>query len=173
MGYERLKQRLAAGETIILDGPTGTELQRRGAPMDPGAWCGPATLSHERLLTEIHADYIAAGADIITANTFASSRLMLARSGLGHSVRETMSAPSERHCAPAIRPRTLPASLSRARCRTWCRSDKALPSQAEVEDAFHELGGIPADAGETLCRRRGSVNPWVAHAGRGESRPFS
>ena len=36
MGYERLKQRLAAGETIILDGPTGTELQRRGAPIEFG-----------------------------------------------------------------------------------------------------------------------------------------
>jgi S-methylmethionine-dependent homocysteine/selenocysteine methylase len=65
MGYERLKQRLAAGETIILDGPTGTELQRRGAPMDPGAWCGPATLSHEPLLTQIHADYLAAGASAV------------------------------------------------------------------------------------------------------------
>jgi S-methylmethionine-dependent homocysteine/selenocysteine methylase len=44
MAYEKLKQRLEAGEVIILDGATGTELQRRGAPMDPAAWSGPATL---------------------------------------------------------------------------------------------------------------------------------
>ena len=44
MRYECLKERLAAGDTIILDGPIGTELQRRGARMDPAAWCGPATL---------------------------------------------------------------------------------------------------------------------------------
>jgi homocysteine S-methyltransferase len=80
--YDRLKQRLAAGAIAVLDGPTGTELQKRGAPMDPAAWCGPATLGHDRLLTEIHADYIAAGAEIVTANTFAASRLMLAEAGL-------------------------------------------------------------------------------------------
>ena len=88
MRYARLKDRLAAGETIILDGPTGTELQRRGAPMDPAAWCGPATLDNDRLLTEIHADYIRAGADVITANTFASSRLVLAKAGLADRVSE-------------------------------------------------------------------------------------
>src|SRR5438477_82547 len=82
MSYARLKQRLAAGEVLLLDGPTGTELQRRGAAMDPAAWCGPATLQHDRLLTEIHADYIAAGAAVVTANTYASSRLMLTGAGL-------------------------------------------------------------------------------------------
>jgi homocysteine S-methyltransferase len=73
MAYDRVKKRLAAGQIIVLDGATGTELQRRGAPMDPAAWCGPATLHADRLLTEIHADYIEAGADVITANTFASA----------------------------------------------------------------------------------------------------
>src|SRR6516165_9811015 len=154
MGYERLKQRLAAGETIILDGPTGTELQRRGAPMDPGAWCGPATLTHEPLLTQIHADYIAAGADVITANTFASSRLMLARSGLGDSVREI----NERAIGAALRARdTAPDAAGAVVAGSLSHmvpikegaavSDAAqLPSQTELEDAFHELGGILAGA---------------------------
>ena len=155
MGYERLKQRLAAGETIILDGPTGTELQRRGTPMDPGAWCGPATLSHELLLTEIHADYIDAGADLITANTFASSRLMLARSGFGDRVREI----NERAIGAALRARDMArdatevvvaGSLSHMVpiIQGAAVSDAAqLPSQAELEDAFHELAGILAEAG--------------------------
>ena len=38
MSYWQLKKRLDAGETLILDGATGTELQRRGAKMDPSAW---------------------------------------------------------------------------------------------------------------------------------------
>jgi len=155
MGYERLKQRLAAGETIILDGPTGTELQRRGAPMDPGAWCGPATLTYEPLLTQIHADYIAAGADVITANTFASSRLMLARSGLGDSVREI----NERAIGAALRARDMAPDAAGAVVAGSLShmvpiregaavSDAAqLPSQTELEDAFHELGGILAGAG--------------------------
>ncbi len=80
--YERLMDRLHRGEVVILDGPTGTELQARGAPMDPAAWCGPATLENDRLLVDIHTDYIAAGAEIVTANTFAASRLMLEGAGL-------------------------------------------------------------------------------------------
>lgn len=83
MGYDAIRARLDRGGIAILDGGTGTELERRGASMDPGAWCGPASLENADLLREIHCDYIAAGADIITANTYASSRLMLEPAGFG------------------------------------------------------------------------------------------
>jgi homocysteine S-methyltransferase len=66
---------------VLLDGGTGTELEKRGVAMDPEAWCGPATLENVSVLEGIHRDYLAAGADIITANTFASSRLMLEPAG--------------------------------------------------------------------------------------------
>ena len=56
MPYKALKCRLDAGEIVLLDGGTGTELQLRGAQMDPAAWCGPATLENESLLVEIHRD---------------------------------------------------------------------------------------------------------------------
>ena len=82
MTYANIKQRPKNGGIVILDGGTGTELERRGVPMDPEAWCGPATLQHMDVLEGIHRDYIAAGADIITANTYASSRLMLSQAGL-------------------------------------------------------------------------------------------
>ena len=39
MPYKALKCRLDAGEIVLLDGGTGTELQLRGAQMDPAAWC--------------------------------------------------------------------------------------------------------------------------------------
>ena len=58
MSYVQFKQRLDAGEVIVLDGGTGTELERRGVPMSPEAWCGPATLGNAELLTQIHLDYI-------------------------------------------------------------------------------------------------------------------
>src|SRR5215469_10832865 len=101
MAYAALKERLTRGQTIILDGPTGTELQRRGVAMDPAAWCGPATLENERLLREIHGDYIAAGADVITANTYASSRLMLAKAGFASRVEDI----NQRAVAAALRAR--------------------------------------------------------------------
>ncbi len=82
MSYESIATTLERGETVIIDGGTGTELERRGASMNPEAWCGAATLDNEALLEEIHRDYIAAGAKIITANTYASSRIMLESAGL-------------------------------------------------------------------------------------------
>ncbi len=88
MSYDAVKHRLDAGGIVILDGGTGTELERRGAPMDPGAWCGPATLESRPLLEAVHRDYIAAGAEVVTANTFASSRLMLEPAGFGDQVEE-------------------------------------------------------------------------------------
>ena len=88
MTYKNLKVRLDAGEIIVLDGGTGTELQRRGAQMDPSAWCGPASLNNSELLTQVHLDYIDAGADVVTANTFASSRLMLTPAGYADRVEE-------------------------------------------------------------------------------------
>ena len=81
--YTSIKQRLDIGGVVILDGGTGTELERRGVQMDSKAWCGPATLGHLDILKTVHLDYIEAGADVITANTFASSPLMLDHAGVG------------------------------------------------------------------------------------------
>lgn len=83
MSYAKIDKRLKTGGVVILDGGTGTELERRGAIMDEDAWCGPATLDNLDILTGIHRDYIAAGADVVTANTYASSRLMLEPAGFG------------------------------------------------------------------------------------------
>jgi methionine synthase I (cobalamin-dependent) len=155
MAYAPLKRRLTEGGIVILDGPTGTELQRRGAPMDPAAWCGPATLDNEKLLSEIHADYIAAGADVITANTFASSRLMLAKAGLADHVREI----NQRAIAAALRARdaapdgkrvVVAGSLSHMvplPVGAATADPARLPPDAEIEDALHELAQILVGAG--------------------------
>ena len=84
MSYERLLADLRGGDIVILDGATGTEMQRRGAPMDASSWSAPATLGNDKLLRSIHADYIRAGARVVTANTFAASPLLLGAAGLGH-----------------------------------------------------------------------------------------
>ena len=88
MAIEALSRKLADGDPLILDGATGTELQRRGVPMDDAAWCALATASHPEVLLAVHADYIRAGADIVTANTFASTRHMLERAGIGERTAE-------------------------------------------------------------------------------------
>ena len=74
--YDVIRQKLAKGEPIILDGGTGTDIQRRGVPMSNSTWCAEANVTHPDVVREVHADYIKAGADIIIANTFATSALL-------------------------------------------------------------------------------------------------
>ena len=81
MNYHKIMTKLEKDEIILLDGGTGTELQKRGLEMAPGAWCGPVSLKNSDVLEQVHLDYIEAGADIITANTYASSRMMLREAG--------------------------------------------------------------------------------------------
>lgn len=74
--YRKIRDKIAAGKTIILDGGTGTDIQRRGAPMSGETWCAEANLTHPEIVRQVHEDYIRAGAEIVTANTFASSPLL-------------------------------------------------------------------------------------------------
>ena len=67
---KKLQERIAEGEVIILDGATGTELERRGVPMHGEAWSAMALYTHPEVVRQVHEDYIRAGADIIITNTF-------------------------------------------------------------------------------------------------------
>ena len=71
---------LNSGETILLDGATGSELENRGIKMD-NSWCATASLEFD-ILKQIHKDYINAGAKIITTNTYASNRMILEVAGV-------------------------------------------------------------------------------------------
>ena len=74
--YEATARKLASGELVILDGGTGTAIQARGVPMDDEAWCAIANLTHYDDVVAVHEDYIRSGADVITANTYASSPIL-------------------------------------------------------------------------------------------------
>lgn len=88
MSYQDVANTLSRDGLILLDGGVGTELERRGVAMDANAWCGVAAADNGAVLEEIHLDYIHAGAQIITANTYASSRLMLEPAGFGDRFEE-------------------------------------------------------------------------------------
>lgn len=55
---------------LILDGAMGSLLQQKGVKPDKHLWMSIANITHPELVTQIHKDYINAGADIITTNTF-------------------------------------------------------------------------------------------------------
>jgi homocysteine S-methyltransferase len=80
-GYADLLRRMRDGEAVLLDGGVGTEIQRQGAPMSTALWCAEANLSHPHIVRDVHRTYLAAGAEVVTANTFASSPLLLEHFG--------------------------------------------------------------------------------------------
>lgn len=73
-----LQERIDNNEVIIIDGAIGSELERRGVPMDENAWCGVANITHPGTVRALHTDYIRAGADVVTANTFGTAPHVLA-----------------------------------------------------------------------------------------------
>ncbi|MEZ4291134.1 MAG: homocysteine S-methyltransferase family protein [Myxococcota bacterium] len=79
----RLRARLAgAGLPLLLDGATGTELERAGVRTGLPLWSTHALLEAPEQVRAIHAAYARVGAEILTANTFRTQRRTLARAGL-------------------------------------------------------------------------------------------
>ena len=82
------QKRLEEGEILLLDGATGTELEKRGVPMDDAAWCATALATHPDVVREVHEDYIRAGAEVIITNTFPAAKHVLEEAGVGDRFRE-------------------------------------------------------------------------------------
>ena len=72
--YSKLIKRAQDGECILIDGATGTEVERRGVPQLDNAWNGGGALSHPEIVKQIHKDYIDLGAEIVISNTFATTK---------------------------------------------------------------------------------------------------
>jgi homocysteine S-methyltransferase len=70
----------------VCDGAMGTMLHSAGVPLDRSL--SELNLVKPYLVRDLHAAYLAAGADIIQTNTFDANRLRLARAGLEESVAE-------------------------------------------------------------------------------------
>jgi len=84
MSRTSIVDRLQSGEVLIMDGATGSELQRRGVNVDKGAvegllgvWSASANLDAPGVVRAIHEDYLKAGAEIIISNNFYTSRTMM------------------------------------------------------------------------------------------------
>ncbi len=77
-----LPTRLASGPVLCLDGATGTELEARGVPCELPLWSAHALVEAPGVVEAIHRDYVEAGAEALTANTFRTQARALARGGL-------------------------------------------------------------------------------------------
>ncbi|MYE11074.1 MAG: homocysteine S-methyltransferase family protein [Gammaproteobacteria bacterium] len=144
------QDRLDRDEVLVIDGGTGTELERRGVPMGMAAWSGLAVHTHPAVVREVHEAYIDAGAEVIITNTFGTTRFLLETAGVGDefeainrgAVRLAMEArdASGRDVAIAGSISNLPPGMEAA---------NYPPPDAELE-GLRELAALLADSGVDL-----------------------
>ena len=126
--------------------------------MHPAVWCGVAHMGHPDIVRQIHIDYINAGADVVTTNTFSSNRNMMGPAGLGDQVAETITAAVQRALeareqAAVDRPVLVAGSMSHQvpiQPGTDTRQLDAVPDQATAEANFSEMADLFADCGVDL-----------------------
>ncbi len=160
-----LLERLEAGP-VILDGATGTELTRRGVDTPLPLWSAGALRSHPDVVQAIHREYVAAGAEIVVANTFRTNPRTLAAAGLMDSGPELNRVAVQLARAGAAEG----LSLRRGEVSADLRPRDAAPrppavwvaaSLAPVEDCYHPER-VPDEP--TLRREHGRMAEWLAAA---------
>jgi S-methylmethionine-dependent homocysteine/selenocysteine methylase len=72
---------------ILTDGGMGQELLRRSGATPTPLWSAKVLMDEPDLVRELHADFIRAGARVITVNTYAATPERLAREGVGEMFR--------------------------------------------------------------------------------------
>ena len=105
----KITDRLSNGETLLLDGGTGSELQRRGANVLKGAinkkdatsqqktwaWSATTNIEFSEVVNQVHKDYLRVGADIIISNNFWTIPSRMNGIGLGDRWKEYATAAGE------------------------------------------------------------------------------
>jgi len=150
-----LDEKLAAGDVIVLDGATGTEIKRLGGEMNPAAWCAVANLTHPDTVRRVHESYLEVGADVIITNTFATCRHVLEGAGLGDETvainrRAVELAREARDRMAPDRPVAVAGSMSNT--VAWLPGtigpDPAyLPSPEKEAANYREMADVLAEAG--------------------------
>ena len=89
-----ISNQIKNNEIILLDGGVSTEIQKRGVQMDSEVWSGIAHILNPEIVSKVHEDYIRAGAQVITANTYSCARHVLESIKLGDETKKIIMKPS-------------------------------------------------------------------------------
>jgi len=135
---------------LLLDGGTGSELRRRRVRFVENVWSAAANVDHMDTLVAIHRDYIAAGADVITANTFATTRFVLEAGGLGDRFEQiNLAAIAAARTAAGTAGRRVLVAASLSCCPPFLDMAARPDPATELRD-YHELAALFAANGVDL-----------------------
>ncbi|MDH7516382.1 MAG: homocysteine S-methyltransferase family protein [Bacteroidota bacterium] len=135
--------------TVILDGAMGTELGRRGVDIGLPLWSTHALIHAPHVVRNIHTDYLRAGADVLTTNTFRSNIRALRRAHIEKrwdelNLKAVEFAFEARERFPADRPILIAGSIGPVED---CYRPDLVPSDRELADEHGRQAEILATAG--------------------------
>jgi S-methylmethionine-dependent homocysteine/selenocysteine methylase len=155
--YGPLHERLAQGGTIVLDGGIGTEILRRDV-----TWADHQVLDRPTVVRAIHRDYIEAGADVISTNTFQLTRRALYNHFRDEAHRKQVGATDlddraerllraaarlaveTRDATATVRPVAVAGAITTLE---WCFRPDLAPAPEQARAEYVETIGTLADAG--------------------------
>jgi homocysteine S-methyltransferase len=147
----RLTERLNNKEILLLDGGVSTEIRRRGVALDKNVWSGLATKTNPDEVRQVHADYIQAGAQIITANTYSTARHVLESINLGQESKllnlKSVQLAQQARDEVAQEEVFIAGSMSSMPPLT---SHREVAVDGQIESSYQELAEGLADAGVDL-----------------------
>jgi S-methylmethionine-dependent homocysteine/selenocysteine methylase len=127
VSYASIRNKLERQQLVVLDGAIGTEILRRDV-----TWADHQLLKRPDVVRSIHADYLAAGADVISTNTF-----QLTRRGF---VQHFKNVEHMRHVgAPDLETRWAVLLTAGVRLAAEARAQAGLTAQAAVAGAMTTL----------------------------------
>ena len=153
-----LSDKIAAGDVIVLDGATGTEIARLGGEMNSAAWCAAANKTHPEIVRQVHESYLQAGVDIITTNTFATCRHVLAGAGMADETvainRQAVNL-ARQACQGVAPTRPVAVAGSLSNTLAWCPGTnipdpRYIPTLVEEMANYREMADTLAEAGVDL-----------------------
>ena len=171
-------QQPASQRALLLDGGMGQELAARGLVTTDGLWSARALLDNPNVVAAVHRDFIRAGADVITTNSYAATRRRLDATDIGDGfVRCNRSAGRlARAAADEAESKVLVAGSLPPLFGSY-RPDRVRPA-SEIEPLYREQAEILADyvdlficetmstAAEALAAARGAASTglpvWVS-----------
>jgi S-methylmethionine-dependent homocysteine/selenocysteine methylase len=132
----------------MLDGAMGTELERRGVPTGLPLWSAHSLITSPETVRRIHDEYVDAGADIITSNTFRTTRRTFLRAGLPDRSAEltALAVTLARESSAASPGKRVLIAGSMAPLED-CYSPELVPGDEALREEHAEHAGRLADAG--------------------------
>lgn len=160
MSYQPIHAMLAGDETVILDGGIGTEILRRNV-----TWADHQLTNRPEFVRGIHEDYIRAGANVISTNSFQLSRRALFNHFRDDAHRRHIGAKdlddrASRLLAAAVQlaiearkivaadhPVAVAAAITSLE---WCFRPDLAPSAGQATEEYREIFEVVKDAGADL-----------------------